>query len=164
MLKGNQKVLDILSSVLRNELTAVNQYFIHYKMAQDKGFAALAKVSYQESIDEMKHADEVIERILSLDGTPNMSDYGKIAVGADIPEQLKNDLDVELRAIPTLNEGIETCRQEGDNTTREMLERFLIEEEHHAAWLETQLGLIDAIGLQNYLARQIGEAEAGMHE
>jgi bacterioferritin len=164
MLKGNKRILDVLSGVLKNELTAVNQYFIHYKMSQHWGFTGLAKISYQESIDEMKHADEVMERILSLDGSPNKSEYGKIKVGKDIKDQLKNDLELELRAIPFLNEGIEICREEGDNTSREMLERFLIEEEKHAEWLETQLSLIQSIGEQNYLAQYISGGEGGMHE
>lgn len=157
-MKGNKKVLDVLSVVLKNELTAINQYFIHYKMAQHWGYSKLAKVAYQESIDEMKHADEVMDRLLSLDGTPNMSDYHKINVGKDIREQFQNDLALERNAILFLNEGIEISTQERDNTTREILERFLIEEEGHAEWLETQLHLIEEIGYNNYLATQVNGA------
>ncbi len=163
-MKGNKKVLDVLSVVLKNELTAINQYFIHYKMAQHWGYNKLAKVAYQESIDEMKHADEVMDRMLSLDGTPNMSDYHSINVGKDIKEQLRNDLNLEREAIPYLNEGIRICTEEGDNTTREILERFLIEEETHAEWLETQLSLIEEIGYSNYLAQQIDGGDAGGHQ
>lgn len=158
-MKGNEKVIEVLSGVLRNELTAVNQYFIHYKMAQHWGYDRMAKVLYEESIDEMKHADMVIDRILSLGGSPNMSDYAKINVGRDIKEQFRNDLDLELRAIPFLNDGIRVCTEEADNTTRELLERFLIDEERHAEWLETQLNLIEEIGYNNYLARQIEAVE-----
>jgi len=158
-LKGNKKVLDVLSVVLKNELTAINQYFIHYKMTQHWGYGKLAKIAYQESIDEMKHADQVMDRLLSLDGTPNMSDYHKINVGKDVKEQFENDLALERNAIPFLNEGIEICTQERDNTTREILEKFLIEEESHAEWLETQLHLIEEIGYGNYLTTQIDGAE-----
>jgi len=157
-LKGNKKVLDVLSVVLKNELTAVNQYFIHYKMAQDWGYTKLAKVAYRESIDEMKHADEIMDRLLSLDGSPNMSDYNKINVGRDIKEQFQNDLALERDAITFLNEGIEIATGEKDNTTREILERFLIEEEGHAEWLDTQLHLIEEVGYNNYLATQIDGA------
>jgi len=157
-MRVNDRVNEVLNGVLKNELTAVNQYFIHYRMAQHWGYTRLAQVSYQKSIDEMKHADMVIDRLLSLGGSPNMSDYDKINVGKDVREQLRNDLDLELRAIPYLNDGIRICVEEGDNTTRELLERFLIEEEAHAEWLETQLNLIEDIGAENYLANQIDPA------
>lgn len=163
MLKGNKRVIDVLSGLLKNELTAVNQYFIHYEIAEHKGYGKLAKVSRQQSIDEMIHAELAIERILSLDGSPNMSDYGKINVGKDIKQQLQNDLALELEAVPFLNDGIQICREEGDNTTAEMLEKILQEEEEHAEWLETQLALIDEVGYENYLAQQIESSEGGKH-
>lgn len=159
MLKGNKRVIDVLSGLLKNELTAVNQYFIHYEIADHKGYKKLAKVSRQQSIDEMIHAEKAIERILSLEGSPNMSDYGKISVGKDIKQQLQNDLNLEMEAIPFLNDGIRICREEGDNTSAELLETILIEEEAHADWLETQLELIKEVGYENYLASQIETSE-----
>jgi bacterioferritin len=160
-LKGNKRIIGILSGVLKNELTAINQYFIHYEIAEHKGYTRLAKMSRKQSIEEMVHAEKAIERILSLDGIPNMSDYGKINVGQNIKHQLQNDLDLERKAIPYLNEGIQVCREEGDNATAELLESFLLEEEEHAEWLETQLELINEVGYENYLARQIEPSEVG---
>jgi bacterioferritin len=157
-MKGNEEVVAILNEVLSAELTAVNQYFIHGMMCANWGYAKLAAHGKHESVDEMKHAQEVIERILYLDGRPNMDKYMKINVGASVPQQHEFDLALEAAAIERLNRGIDVCRQQKDNGSRALLERILVEEERHADWLEAQLQQIQDIGLQNYLAQQV---EAG---
>jgi bacterioferritin len=157
--KGSPKVIDILNEVLTNELTAINQYFLHARMCENWGYERLWKKIRAESIDEMKHADKVIARVLFLDGFPNVQRLGKITIGENVEEQLRLDLAVENRAIPYLNESIPVCRAEGDNGTAELLEDILVEEEEHANWLEAQLTLIEQVGLQNYLAEQIKEED-----
>jgi bacterioferritin len=154
-MKGSQKIIDLLNDVLTNELTAINQYFLHARMCENWGYERLWHKIRDESIDEMKHADQVIERILYFDGLPNLQKLGNINVGQSVDEQLKVDLDLEKRAIPVLNKGIELCRSESDNGTADLLEDILEDEEEHANWLEAQLTLIQQAGLQNYLAEQI---------
>ncbi len=154
-MKGDAKVIDLLNEVLTNELTAINQYFLHARMCENWGYERLWKKIRAESIDEMKHADEVIERVLYLEGLPNLQRLGTLTVGQRVEEQLKLDLDLERKAIPVLNRGIELCRSLGDNGTADLLEDILEDEEEHANWLEAQLTLISQAGLQNYLAEQI---------
>ncbi|EQA44691.1 bacterioferritin [Leptospira broomii serovar Hurstbridge str. 5399] len=154
-MKGNQEVLEILAEVLSAELTAINQYFIHAKMNKNWGYDKLADYMKKESIEEMHHADQVIERILFLDGVPDLQRYLKINVGKDIENILKNDLDVEYSAVERLNRGIEISTRNKDNGTRELLEKILVSEEEHIDWLEAQLEIIKTIGVQNYLAQQL---------
>jgi bacterioferritin len=154
-MKGDPQVIDLLNEVLTNELTAINQYFIHARMCDNWGYERLYKKNRDESIDEMKHADHVIERILYLEGIPNLQRLGKVNIGENVPEQLRLDLDLERHAIPVLNRGIEACRKAGDNGTADLLEDILEDEEEHANWLEGQLMLLDQVGVQNYLAEQI---------
>ena len=158
-MKGDPQVIDLLNEVLTNELTAINQYFLHARICDNWGYERLWKKIRAESIDEMKHADEVIERILYFEGLPNLQRLGKVNVGENVPEMLKLDLELEGVAIPTLNRGIELCRKLGDNGTAELLEDMLVEEEEHANWLETQLTAIDQVGTQNYLSEQLKEEE-----
>jgi bacterioferritin len=156
-MKGNGKLIETLNEILTGELTAINQYFIHAKMCANWGLKRLAHKIRAESIDEMKHADEVIERILFLEGVPNMQRLEKVRVGETVAEQLKLDLKFEEVAIPRLNKAIAQATDVGDNTTRELLERILVSEEEHVDWLEAQLELIRQVGEQNYLAQQIRE-------
>jgi bacterioferritin len=156
-MKGDQKVIDLLNEILTGELTAVNQYFLHAKMCQNWGYKRLYDHIRKESIDEMKHADELIERVLYLEGLPNVQRLGKINIGTSVHEMLKNDLAVETVAIPLLNKSIETCRQIGDNGSEHLLVEILTSEEEHVDWLEAQLELIKQIGEANYLAQQIHE-------
>ncbi len=158
-MKGDAKVIALLNDVLTNELTAINQYFLHARMCENWGYERLWKKVRDESIDEMKHADKVIARILYLDGLPNLQKLGKLEIGETVAEQLKSDLALEKRAIPVLNAGIELCRGKGDNGTAELLEEILVDEEEHADWLEAQLTLVDQVGIQNYLAQQMKEEE-----
>jgi bacterioferritin len=153
--KADPQIIDLLNEVLTNELTAINQYFVHARMCENWGYERLYKKVRDESIDEMKHADEVIARILFLEGVPNLQRLGKINVGETVPEQLKVDLALEQQAIPVLNKGIETCRKLGDNRTADLLEDILEDEEEHLNWLEAQLSLLDEVGVQNYLAEQM---------
>ena len=154
-MKGQPEIIDLLNEVLTAELTAINQYFIHAKMLKNWGFNKLGAHVYAESIDEMKHADEVIERILYLEGVPNLQRYGKINVGETPAEQFKLDLDMEIAALERFNRGVALCRDKGDNGTRELLERMLVSEEGHADWLETQLDLVNRLGETAYLAQQM---------
>jgi len=154
-MKGDPKIIDLLNEVLTGELTAVNQYFLHARMCRNWGYKRLNDRIYKESIDEMKHADELIERILFLDGLPNVQRLSKIMVGQTVPEILKNDLAVEMHAIPLLNKGIQQCRDAGDNGSEMLLDKILHAEEEHVDWLESQLTLIQQIGEQNYLSQQI---------
>jgi bacterioferritin len=154
-MKGNPQIIALLNDVLTAELTAINQYFIHGRMCENWGYERLWKRLRAESIDEMKHADILIERILFLEGVPNVQRLGKINVGQTVPEQLSLDLALERDAITSLNKGIETARAAGDHGSRELLERILISEEHHTNWIETQLELIKQIGETNYLAQQM---------
>ncbi len=156
-MKGNKKVIELLNDVLTGELTSVNQYFIHAKMCKNWGYLGLASRIRKESIDEMKHADELIERILYLDGVPNLQRLYKVNVGETVPEQLKLDRQVEVDAVARLNNGIKLCAEVGDNGTREMLEDILVSEEHHLDWLETQISLVETIGAAHYLAQQVHE-------
>ena len=158
-MKGDPKVIDLLNEVLTNELTGVNQYFLHARMCENWGYERLWKKVRAESIDEMKHADELIERILYLEGLPNVQRLGKISVGETVPEQLRLDLELERTAIGVLNRGVELCRQAGDNGSAELLEDMLEDEEEHANWLEAQLSLVEQAGLQNYLAQQMREED-----
>ena len=154
-MKGNPDVIRILSEVLRKELTGINQYFIHSKMCKNWGYEVLAGIAWKESIEEMKHADQIIERILFLEGIPNLSTYDKINVGTSVQQQLNNDLGLEEGALVVLRGGIKTCFDAGDNASRELLEHILVDEEEHVDWIETQLHQIKEIGAENYLAQQI---------
>ena len=154
-MKGDSKIIDLLNDVLTAELTAINQYFVHAEMCDNWGYDRLEHIIRKHSIGEMKHAEELIERILFLEGIPNMQRLGKINIGENVPEILKVDLALEMDAIPRLNKGIETCRDAGDNTTRLLVEKVLEDEEEHVDWLEAQLELIAQVGAQNYLAQQI---------
>jgi bacterioferritin len=154
-MKGNPQVLDLLNAVLTNELTAINQYFIHARLCDHWGYQRLYKKIRQESIDEMKHADRLIQRILYLDGIPNLQRLGKVNVGQTVPEALRLDVDLEYAALKLLNDGIEQARAAGDNGSRELLESILVSEEEHTDWLETQLELIKQLGEQQYLAQQL---------
>jgi len=154
-MKGNDKVIQTLNDILTAELTSINQYFIHAKMNANWGFTKLAKKIRDESIDEMKHADKLIERILFLDGVPNVQRLNKVNVGETVKEQFELDLKLELDAISRFNRGIALARDLGDNASRELLERMLISEEAHTDWLETQLGLIEKLGESMYCAQQL---------
>ena len=154
-MKGHADIITLLNDLLTNELTAINQYFIHAKMCGNWGYKRLAKKIRDESIDEMKHADEVIDRILFLEGVPNLQRLNKLRVGETVKEQFESDLALEHAAIKFLNEGIALARQLGDNGTEDLFTKILVGEEEHTDWLETQLALIASIGEQNYLAQQL---------
>ena len=154
-MKGDAKVIDLLNEILTNELTAINQYFLHAKMCQNWGYMRLYEHIRKESIDEMKHADELIERVLFLEGLPNVQRLSKVNIGQSVLEMLKNDLAVELEAIPRLNRSIDAARAAGDNGTEHLLIEILTSEEEHVDWLEAQLELVKQIGEGNYLAQQI---------
>lgn len=153
-MQGDATVIEHLNRVLKNELTAINQYFLHSRMMKDWGLDALGDYEYQESVDEMKHADELIQRILFLEGLPNLQELGKLRIGEDVPEILQCDLDMEMDAIPDLRAGIAYCEQHKDYVTRDLFDRILQSEEEHVDWLETQLGLIEKVGLENYQQSQ----------
>jgi bacterioferritin len=155
-MKGNDEVIRVLNEVLTSELTAINQYFIHSKMCEDWGFEKLAAKKRVESIEEMKHADIVIARILFLEGVPNMQRYFPVKVGEDAVEQHRLDLEVEYDAVKRLNAGIALCREKGDNGTRELLETILKDEEEGIDWLEAQLHLVETVGRERYLSEQMG--------
>ena len=154
-MQGDPAIISMLNDVLTAELTAINQYFIHAKMCSNWGYDRLAEHSREESIEEMKHADELIERILYLEGVPNLQRLGRVRVGETVPEMFDADLALERDAIPRLNAAIALCVAEGDNGTRHMLEQILTSEEDHLDWLETQQHVIAAIGLSAYLAEQL---------
>jgi len=156
-MKGSEKVIEALNDVLTAELTAVNQYWIHARMCENWGFERLWKKIRAEAIDEMRHADELVARVLYLDGHPNMQRLGKINIGENVLEQMQLDLSLEKDAIARLNSAVELSVAEGDNGSRELFEKMLVSEEEHADWLEAQVDLIERVGLQNYLTQQIRE-------
>ena len=153
-MKGDKKVIEFLNKVLRNELTAINQYFLHSRMLQDWGISRFAKKEYEESIEEMKHADDLIKRILFLDGLPNLQDLDKLRIGESPKEILDCDLALELKAIPDLRDAIQYCESVRDYGSRELFEEILEDEEEHVDWLETQLGLIEKMGIEHFLHLQ----------
>jgi bacterioferritin len=158
-MQGNPEVIDALNRALTVELTAINQYFCQAKMCQNWGFERLGRKHYHESLGEMKHAEKLIERILFLEGVPEIARYDVIRVGTDVKEQFENDLKLELSGVALYNQTIDLCLRHKDSGTRELLEPILVESEEHVDWLETQLHVISQVGLQNYLQAQIGEEE-----
>ena len=154
-MKGDGKVIEFLNAVLRNELTAINQYFLHSRMYKDMGLKELAEHEYEESLDEMKHADVLIERVLFLEGLPNLQDIGRLYIGENPQEMLECDLRLEMEAIPALRDAIEYCESSRDFVSRELFEDILESEEEHVDWLETQLELISHVGIENYLQAQM---------
>jgi bacterioferritin len=154
-MQGDAKVISYLNQALKQELTTVNQYFLHAKMFENLGLKRLYEHEYKESISEMKHADKLIGRILFLDGLPNLQDLGKLMIGENVPEMLRADLRAEQAARPLYQEAIAYCESCRDYVSRELLEDILESEEEHIDWLETQLGLIEKIGLENYLQSQM---------
>jgi bacterioferritin len=155
--KGDPKVIAVLNQVLKAELTAINQYFLHAEMCENWGYEKLAKHTRAESIEEMQHAEKLMEHILFRDGSPNITDYFKINIGQNVKAQIQNDLQLEYDAVKRLNEGIETCVKAGDNGSRELLEQILNDEEEHIDHLEGQLHAISEMGIENYLAQQMHE-------
>ena len=150
-MQGSAAIIEHLNRVLKNELTAINQYFLHSRMLKNWGISGLAKHEYDESVDEMRHADALVERILFLEGLPNLQDLGKLLIGESAREILECDLRLEHEAIPAVREAIAACEAEADYITRELLENILEGEEEHVDWLETQLGLIGQMGLENFI-------------
>ena len=150
------QVIDNMNRVLKNELTAINQYFLHSRMYRDWGLGRLAEHEYHESVDEMKHADRLIERILFLDGLPNLQELGRLRIGENVAEMLRCDLELEMAAMPLLRECIAHAEQAADFVSRELFEDILTSEEEHVDWLETQLELVDKVGSENYIQSQMG--------
>lgn len=154
-MKGESEIIEALNAVLTNELTAINQYFLHARMLQDWGLERLGKLEYDASIDEMKHADQLIKRILFLEGLPNLQKLNRLRIGQTVQEIIECDLQVEYEAIPRLKDCIELCEKKRDYATRDLFRSILESEEHHVDWLETQQGLIQKVGAQNYTQSQI---------
>jgi len=154
-MRGHDEIIELLNEVLTAELTAVNQYFLHAKMMQNWGYDRLANHTKHESIDEMKHAEQVTDRVLFFDGVPNYQRYFPLRIGETVPEQFEADLQLEMEAVERLNRGIAKAVELGDNGTHDLLERILVSEEEHVDWLETQLETIRQIGVENYLAQQL---------
>ena len=159
-MQGDAKVIEHLQAQLKNELTAINQYFLHYRMLKNWGFERMAKHEYEESIEEMKHADRLMDRILVLEGLPNLQDLGKLLIGENVREVLECDLKLELQAHPELRKAIADCEAAADYVSRELFEDILESEEEHIDWLETQLSLIDRIGIENYCQSQMREEKS----
>ncbi|MFK7928797.1 MAG: bacterioferritin [Myxococcota bacterium] len=155
--KAGKPIIDALNEILAGELAAINQYFLHARMCDNWGLKKLGKKLYAESIDEMKHADQLIERVLYLDGLPNVQKLGRIRIGEDVREVMVCDQALELDAIPRLNKAIALCTEHNDNGTRALLEAILVSEEEHLDWLESQLHLIDTYGVGHYAAQQMGD-------
>ena len=162
-MKGKQNVIDALNGGLTIELTAINQYFIHAKMCRNWGFHKLAKHFYDESIEEMKHAEMLIDRILFLEGVPEIARYDVIRVGETVEEQIRNSLQLELKGVEAYNNAIKLATDEKDNGSKELMDRILIETEESVDWAEAQLYRIEQVGIQNYLAMQMGDEEAPAH-
>jgi bacterioferritin len=158
-MKGNPKVIAQLNTALKEELTAINQYFLHSEMCENWHYDKLAEHIRKESIDEMKHAEALIERILFLDGTPNMTELVQLTVGSNVKNQLESDLKLELAAVAMYNKAVQLAREEGDNVSRELFERLLKDEEGHVDWLEAQVHQINEMGYERYLSQQIREQE-----
>lgn len=158
-MKGNPKVIDTLNEALHEELTAINQYFLHAEMCKNWHYAHLGSLIKKQSIGEMKHAEELIERILFLDGTPNLSKAIDLTIGKNVKEQIESDLKLEVDAVAMYNRAIEIARQEADNASRELFERLLKDEEEHVDWLEAQVHQMKELGYERYLSQQIGEEE-----
>ncbi|MBM4359321.1 MAG: bacterioferritin [Deltaproteobacteria bacterium] len=155
-MKGQPEIIALLNEVLGGELVAISQYFVHAKMCKNWGYDRLASKIRSESIEEMRHAEELTDRILFLEGTPNFQKLGKLNIGENVKEQLESDLALEMRAHKLLNDGVELCRQKGDNASEELVRKILIAEEEHIDWIETQLEVIGRIGLELYLSQQLG--------
>lgn len=153
-MKGDPKVIEHLNVILKNELTAINQYFLHARMLDDWGFTILGKKEYQESIEEMQHADKLIERILFLEGLPNLQDLGKLRIGENVKEVIECDLALEMQAIPDLRDAVEYAESVRDYVSRDLFQHILDNEEEHVDWLETQQHMISTMGLENFLALQ----------
>ena len=156
-MQGNQKVIDALNDGLTIELTAINQYFVQAKMCENWALRRLAAKHYEESMGEMKHAEKLIDRIIFLDGVPEIARYDVIRVGTNVKEQFENDLALELKGVETYNRAVTLCIQENDGGSRAMIEPILLESEDHVDWLESQLDLIDKMGLENYMVTQVGD-------
>jgi len=160
-MKGNEKVINFLKEVLKGEITAISQYFLHAEMCENWGYHKLAKYVKLESIDEMRHAEALIERILFLESIPNLKEMSALRIGKDVKQQFENDLAVELEAVPRLNKAIAASVAAGDNGSRELFEKILTDEEKHVDWLEAQIEMINQMGIGVYLSQQIGEENAG---